>query len=262
MSILLESLSQQPSAPKNSVPDVHVSHFDDEMLGDDWLVSRVKIWRGICILLAVLLISSWVYFYYKLQEKKDTFMREVTTENSQLARPSENLTTGQIAPLKPVEVPAAVNNQAQTATVASQSVTDSDANFQSVPQQDTVDQEAISKQVYRPQKRAVADNPVASESPSTKPESLQQKPEIKQASTEQRITLWHAELSEELKSQFPNIEINSYVVADTPDDSFVILDGSFYKINQVIAPQLILREITSGYILVEFQSQRVKLPLN
>ena len=74
------------------------------------------------------------------------------------------------------------------------------------------------------------------------------------------VTLSIDELSPELRQQLPLININSYVVAETANDSFVILDGAFYKVDQVIAPNLILREITNDEIVVDFKSQRIKIP--
>ncbi len=62
MSILLESLEQKDNQSDNQVPNLGDSHFDDEMLSDEWLLEKVKFWQRLAIGLMLALAVSWVYF--------------------------------------------------------------------------------------------------------------------------------------------------------------------------------------------------------
>ena len=64
MSILLESLNQKVDKTElHQLPDVHSSHFDDEMLGDEVLYKQLKLWKLISLILSLLILLSWGYFY-------------------------------------------------------------------------------------------------------------------------------------------------------------------------------------------------------
>lgn len=244
MSILLESLNKEPSSQTNQVPDIHDSHFDDDMLGDEWLLRRVKIWQVVSLSLVVLLVISGFVFYNKISQEK-LLSEKLTAENSELKSQLDKAlqTSESVAIQENVEISPPVV-QENTSPIK-----------QNLSAEDVT---ASSKQQYIPKKREVVEAPIktVSKNISDKPAT----PEIKSNNTSQGSVLTKEELSEDLREQFPNIQINSFVVADNPQDSFVILDGSFYKVNQVIAPDLILREISKEYILVEFHTQLVKLP--
>ena len=75
MSILLESLSQKSTSSGESVPDLSVTHFDDEMMGDDWLLQRLKYWKLFCLFLVLLLVASWVLFFNDFGQTDDSELR-------------------------------------------------------------------------------------------------------------------------------------------------------------------------------------------
>jgi len=64
MSILLESLNQSKKSPNNEIPSLDDSHFDDDMLGDEWLLRKVMFWKVVSGLLLIALMASWILFYY------------------------------------------------------------------------------------------------------------------------------------------------------------------------------------------------------
>ena len=70
MSILLESLKQSKSEESNDVPSLADSHFDDDMLSDEWLLARIKKWQLAVVMLAVVLVILFVSFIYQLNEAK------------------------------------------------------------------------------------------------------------------------------------------------------------------------------------------------
>lgn len=244
MSILLESLNKEPSSQTNQVPDIHDSHFDDDMLGDEWLLRRVKIWQIVSLILVALLVISGFVFYNKISQEK-LLSEKLMAENSELKsqldealQPSVSTTVQEKVEVSPPVV------QENTSTIEKTLSTENET--------------PSAKQQYIPKKREVVEAPVKTVSKNTSDRPVTA--ETKSNNTSQGSVLTKEELSEDLREQFPNIQINSFVVADNPQDSFVILDGSFYKVNQVIAPDLILREISKEYILVEFHTQLVKLP--
>ena len=255
MSILLESLSQQNASNESEVPDLSDNHFDDELLGDEWLIKRVKIWRVIAIALFVLLIASWLFFYQQMnsvprsQNSSNQILAHFANQDSASAteRVESKTTNNQSSSSQRKPADSPVLTEQTELTVAQQNVTE--------------------KKVYKPQKRENTQSKTinSAQASTTGNSGSIQKKESAPASqtvaeTSLGATLSVQELSEDLRNQFPNIEINSFVVAEDPEDSFVILDGSFYKMNQVIAPNLILREIGKDAIVVEFKGQKVSLP--
>lgn len=107
------------------------------------------------------------------------------------------------------------------------------------------------KNIYNPQKRTSA---------------LKQK----EKTTEPVTTTTHSnvqaiaidELPVELKNKIPDLVFDAYVVAEKEADSFIILNGTFYKVNQEIEPKLILRKINQENIVVEYYSYQIKIPFN
>lgn|GEM_PF-3133619 len=257
MSILLESLSRETPQKDNGVPDIHANHFDDEMMGDDWLIRRVKKWRIIATVLFFALMASWLFFFLSVDfSAKYAFESEPTTPDQSItdqtttdqtvdesARAADNKPLSNVATL-PIDKPSTVESQ---------------SHKQSQNQSDFSAEPTVVKETYQPKKRESVLLTTPTEKTS-KSEKAAGKIATDNASKSTGTALTLEELSDELRSQFPNIEINSYVVADSREESFVILDGGFYKIDQVIAPDLILREITQEAIVVEFRSQRVKIP--
>lgn len=244
---------------------MHDSHFDDELLGDEWLIKRTRLWQLASGCLFILLVASWVYFYNQFNDDKTP--QSVDLEQSLQA---DSLTQKYIQP----------ETVRQETLTSSSTVSDPQAspksqaelgnnNYQSTEsnRQQTGVSTYSEKKVYKPQKRLP---PVTRNEQPAQRSLLDQKnsnvvsspkPRNSQArSNTSNATLSLEELPQDLRSQFPNIEINSFVVAENPQDSFVILDGSFYKINQVIAVDLVLREIGKDAIVVEFKGQKVSLP--
>jgi len=220
LSILLESLNQQADENRNhQLPDIHSSHFDDEMLGDEVLYKKLKLWKIISLLLFLILLSSWGYFYFQMNHRGGDAPKKVLDETA-------------VVEIKQ----APENNNKKTNETQVESAKEEVGN------------------TYKPQKREVktVENTVSVQQEKTKTE---RSPKTIGAA------VFVKELPTELQQKFPNIEINSYVIADKSEDSFVILDGSFYKTNQVITPDLTLRNITSENIIVEFHAYLVKIPL-
>jgi hypothetical protein len=221
VSILLESLNQKVDKTElHQLPDVHSSHFDDEMLGDEVLYKQLKLWKLISLILSLLILLSWGYFYQQKSQPQP--------QSNQLL----------------------VAEQPIVDKVSTQNLDEENINS-------TVEKEPVTqaKSIYKPQKREVI---------SVKPTLKVGQPEPMATRTKPKATgaaIDINELPSALQQNFPQIEIASYVIADNAEDSFVILDGSFYKINQVITTDLTLRKITNEHIVVEFQAYLVKIPL-
>ncbi|TQV74876.1 hypothetical protein FLL45_07910 [Aliikangiella marina] len=265
MSILLESLSQQQANRNKQVPDLTDSHFDDDILGDEWLIRKVKIWQVASISLTCLLLISWGVFYWYIDglDNQQALNIAVDTNASDKVLPVND---GSVRPTSP-NPDNSTGKQASTA-VGSNTVA-------------RTDNDPSSKKVYKPQKRQqqsqvplntpVVDSANTFDSHSSEPAivSAQTSESSERANTpasnsveagSEGAPLTLEALSAEMRQQFPNIEINSFVVSENPENSFVILDGNFYKINQVIAPNLILRDISKEAIVIEFKGQKVSLP--
>ncbi len=261
MSILLDSLNKNNPQEQGELPGVHDLHFNEEMLGDEWLLQRLRLWKLFAAVLLVLLLVSWLFFFiqsslFSSQEKNriktveyissrdhfstDEFRRATVEKND-----SSDLTDLNRTPEKQNKV---VLRNHVSHSVGGQSYPVNSDSFRQTAQAKS------EKKKYVPQKRSVQQQ-----------NSLREKVKTSRSGT-QSVTKTSAgaiisrlELSPELSQQFPNIVIDSYVVADSVKDSFVILDGSFYKVNQVIAPDLYLRQINKDNIVVEFHAQLVSI---
>jgi hypothetical protein len=255
MSILLESLSgkhkQQTSAEEPlQVPDISVAHYDDELLGDEWLIRRVKFWQRLSFALALVLLISWSYFGFNsfTHQPQLTVTQPVDTDdNNQAALNANQLATQgglnqQTQPVVPNQSPALVAPTKQTQLKPNERIATSH------------------KQVYTPQKQASSKPQSKSQS---KPEDLNVNDKAVNAKTKKsgklNTPIFRDELPVELQAELPELKVDSFVVADNQKDSFVILDGAFYTVNQVIAPQLILRDIQAQHLIVEFKSYLVKI---
>ncbi len=240
MSILLDSLQQNKQENEPELPNIHASHFDDEMLSDEWLLKKIKIWKGISFTLALIVIASWSYFL--LSKKADDLAQaqtqaQIVAENLQAKQPKENNN----------QQPAQKQQKTQESVLFNEGKT--------VEPEEVINIKNNTEQTeYQSKKREniVAKNKVEKNENTVKQVAVR----------DPKAAILVTELPANLQNDFPSIELGSYVVADAPQDSFVILDGSFYKINQVIAPSLILRGITKDHIVVEFKNYWVKLPHN
>jgi hypothetical protein len=229
VSILLESLNQQvEGSTKRELPNIHSSHFDDEMLGDEGLYKQLKLWKMTALLLLFLIVVSWTYFLTQTISQPSKVVGSPKMEKKWVKNKK-------ITDLSQQAVETSIENKAGV-------------------DGPKVEAEIDTKGLYKPQKRKVEKEPSAT--------FLKNRNQV-QSSNEipKGPPIEIAELPEELKSNFPQIEVNSYVIANKEEDSFVILGGLFYKNNQVITPNLTLRKITSEHMVVEFHSYLVKIPL-
>ena len=236
MSILLETLNQDESSDEkakskadSSIPDIHASHYDDEMLGDEWLYKKLKYWQLATYSLVVLLLTSWSYFYSN-QISVPTKKVLVQTVNQAPGVATETMEAiAKTEPQNKPEVPLTDNR----VEIKESNKT----NLQYVPKKREAkieNKQAFLVETVEPAKEAVQNS----------------------------VSVLLEELPLQLQQQFPQININSYVVSNNEQDSFVILDGSFFKANQTIMPDLILRKINKENMLIEFHSYLVKIPFN
>lgn len=238
MSILLESLDEQPTKKNGDVPNIHESHFNDELLGDEWLLQRIKKWKIISAILFTMLILNWLamagYFIYFFQKEISLPVVE-----------QKNATDIQVLPIT---------------SNANSLINKNKLSIEQTNLDNTVNNQKLIKEEYTPQKRNIVNTSEKKENDKVNKNNQVTKPA--KNSENKTAVLSVDDLPQDLKSKFPVLKIDSYVVADKKEESFVILDGSFYSINQVISPNLILREIDKDKIIVEFHSQRVKIPFN
>jgi len=245
MSILLESLSRNAQTDASAVPNLDVNHFDDDMLGDDWLLQKIRRWRLATFLLVVLLVGSWGFFLWHWSDAP-TSTTQLNLPQSPMPQPAISATTP-VVQSTPVLASAMPSNELPIES----------AN--SMPALENAKNDA--RQNYQPKLRETEITAPINEVVSN------QRTQNKSVSAPSKIAnnaplVTVEELPDSLRTNFPAIALGSYVVSENPTESFIILDGVFYKINQVIAPHTILREIAQEYIVVEYYDYRVKLPTN
>jgi type II secretory pathway component PulC len=185
-------------------------------------------WRLVSGLLLLLLILSWLWFLAKPDDgSRFASQRSISSE----------ITHQDKDELK------AVTASPQAALNATQQLTNKNARMEG------------DKQPYHPQirqERLIASNEQTAigRTPSEKPDRANE-----------HIVLLE-ELPEIVRDEFPELSINSYVLADDPQKSFVVINNQIYGQNEILAPHTKLLSIEQDAIIVLFKDYRVKLPLN
>ncbi|MDH5434587.1 MAG: general secretion pathway protein GspB [Gammaproteobacteria bacterium] len=227
MSILFDYLKQQNAASDDAGNLLNESHFDDNGAAIELLQHKLNFWKKTSLLLVILVLLIVVFGYAYLPKQTTLQTKQNQTSNSPniVVETSNNPQNGQ-------------DNAFAEAALTEPSVATNENN----------------KEIYKPVKREATTakipelkkNDVAIPTKPVNPAAL--------------ITL--GQLPEDLKKIFPDLQINSYVLSENPKDSFVILDGSLYEENQLIAPNLVLRQIKKEFMVVEFYGHQIKIPFN
>ncbi len=236
MSILLESLNQSKDpADQNSDPDVpgiNDSHFDDEMLSDEWILKKLAFWKIMSAILLVTLVASWIGFYIYSEQPSELKEKSIANEN----------------------VP--------DSTEIIQTVVPKAEPKSSIQEKQSVETQDATKPVYQPKKITKS---LVNDENETK-ENTQKKSAIVLSSSEQVDNeaqnndqpIEFESLSEAALSEMPELEISSYAVSSNPKKSFVVLNGGFYGIGETIAPNLVLLEINKDGIIIRYRNQLIK----
>jgi len=221
MSILLESLEQKDNQTDSSIPNLGDSHFDDEMLSDEWLLEKLKLWQQIAFSLIFLLLLSWGYFLLTPKEEKQPVSKMTANIGSKL----------------PVNVNQNINEQSKQL--------DSPINQlnkrKQLPKSKTA---AVNKVSYKPQKIS---NNEASKNSNNRTSDKQLGKENSKADTAQVVGLDSA--------GFPENNISSYAISDNAKKSVVVINGRFYSQGEFVMPEVKLIAIKKEGILLEYKGQ-------
>jgi len=239
MSILLESLNQsKPStgnSPDSGVPSVDDSHFDDEMLSDEWLLKKLQFWKIISAILLTALLVSWTVFYF--YSSNTAKMVDQSVSEAENKEPSKTE-----ADVSKVIVDQMSNDEEVKATNKPEIIS------------------SLTKEKYQPKK--MEENNVltpAEKNNSTVPVEKKLgggsswKKDIK---TSEPVIEFDS-LNEMEKQELPELEISSYAVSSNPAKSFVVLNGAFYGQGETIAPFLILISINKNGILLKYKGRMI-----
>lgn len=263
MSILLESLNQSQTEERKSIPSVDDSHFDDEMMSDEWLLAKVKFWRHTSFVLCVLLLTSLAALFFVMnslpqQQSAASFSKDVGSENELGDTQAPTL----VAEEKRVESNLATKTNDEPKKTNSAKASADELSHQ----------QGVIKQVYKPTKKSIESNNqsqtsgIANQSKS----DLSANESASQVSSNSTGTVNGADsgtatkestefegLSNSEKSELPALEISSYAVSSNPNKSFVVLNGSFYGPGETIAPYLTLVSINKEGIVVKYKGRLI-----
>jgi len=220
MSILLESLKQSKKTSDNDVPSLDDSHFDDEMLGDEWLLKKVRFWKAISAILFAALLVSWFMIYIDYSATR--VLSDVQETHSKV----DDKVTQMPLPEKEKEATPAIEKKA--------------ANDQAV---------------YQPKRIEKPINEIKQVKQVSENNSVTQKPQ-QQSTATNKIIEFEA-LPESTLSEMPDLEIASYAVSNNVKKSFVVLNGAFYGVGETIAPHLVLIAIKQEAIVVKYKGQLI-----
>jgi len=231
MSILLESLKQSKTPDEGDVPSVADSHFDDEMLSDEWLLKKIRFWRLVAIALLIFVVTSSTFYIYYVLSTKDK-IDQLQSEMELISRPElETKKTSTVGEKKE----EATQISTQASSEKEQQITASNA-----------------KQKYKPTKqKIIREKKVSSSSPVQ--ESISSKSLVPSSKP-----IEFESLSEQERSEIPDLEINSYAVSSNANKSFVVLNGSFYGQGEIIAPHLVLVSIDKEGIVIKYKNKLIR----
>lgn len=250
MSILLESLNQSKnsdnSSSNNIVPRVEDSHFDDEILSDEWILKKLFAWKIISGLLFAVLLASWTMFYFYPNKSVDQLQ-----ENAPNSEPQTFPATSKNQPVVTTDI-----EEKSELISKSKSIEESLAKREKITSKNVNDIEQPAeniKQKYQPKK-------LKSSTDVNQINKKQAKVTTTQATAPQKETGQAVEfesLSEFEKQQLPELEISSYAVSSNADKSFVVLNGAFYGQGETIAPHLVLILIDKEGILIRYKGKLI-----
>ena len=246
MSILLESLKQPKTPDEGDVPSLADSHFDDEMLSDEWLLEKIKFWRLVAIgLLILVAISSSFYLYYFLSTENKIVQLQAELELINTSKEAVKQTS--VVSEKDNEA-SKLNEQDLTEKVNSSSVSNS------IDSNSSVSNISVSnnKQKYQPTKQKLITEKTASPVA-----PVQEKVHLKNVNLSSKPVEFES-LSEQEKAEIPDLEINSYAVSSNEKKSFVVLNGSFYGQGETIAPYLVLVTIDKEGIVIRHKNKLIR----
>ena len=236
MSILLESLKQSEQTEDHDIPSLSDSHFDDEMLSDEWLLTRVKFWKfaafGILSLLFIVLIAGYIYW--------PKIKIEPTQVLSSAAIPK-------VAASSSVSSSRDIRQTQQT--LSTKQLTGSSLSNDSQDQQIAKYQPTIVESQPAVQG---SEELLSSEYPAGK---LSSNP----SNVQSNIPVNYESLSEQEKRNFPELSVNSFAVSSNPAKSFVVLNGAFYSTGEIIAPHLKLVLIDKDGIVVKHKNRLIRI---
>lgn len=255
MSILLESLRQSSDKHGNDIPGVEDSHFDDEMLSDEWLLAKLRLWKIVCATLVLALaITSMGWILSASQPVSDSSEPNVEIATKQANKSNEGIT-------------GKLENQSSSEPLEKQK------EFGALEVKSSVERQPDTlpvRQKYVPKK---VEQPVVANSSSDTKSSVINQPQT-QARLKSNATVSQSKstgfetatdsvvdyesLSQQQQSEMPELEISSYAVSSNNKKSFVVLNGAFYGHGETIAPNLVLISIEKESIVVRYFDQLIR----
>jgi len=237
MSILLESLKQSEKPEDNDIPSLSDSHFNDEMLSDEWLLTRVKFWKiaalSLLSLLLLVLIAGYIY-WPKMKTLPTVILPSVATTKSDSSSSNSHAEVDKAAE---IELSA-------RAKMAEKSPLNNDSKEQQITK-------------YRPKIVKSQSEPIISNRLAAQKYQVNKQATIP-VSIQNKIPVSFESLNAQEKREFPELAINSYAVSSNPAKSFVVLNGAFYGEGETIAPHLKLVIIDDDGIVVSYRNRLIR----
>jgi hypothetical protein len=266
MSILLESLRQSSDNQNGDIPGVGDSHFDDEMLSDEWLLAKLRMWRIIAALLAVALVITSIGWMYNVTL---TFLGS-SQVNSQLTGDAN--ADSSVLLVKPSTDKKAEshpeNKQSFGALEIKSSVDEQSPKSNSAATKQPLKQKYVPKKVALPlTTKSIADSNRSSNSNSSVVEQANNSVKISQrqanrlssgSSDSRGAVIDYESLTKQQQNEMPELEISSYAVSSNSNKSFVVLNGAFYGQGETIAPNLVLISIEKESIVIRYFEQLIR----
>ena len=247
MSILLESLNQSKQSSVNSedrgVPGVGDSHFDDEILSDEWLLKKVWYWKITSAALLLVLLVSWIgfYFYSPISENKVEHSISKVEENTDVG----DLQKQQDNRVGNKEISEAEENVGGSITEVKTNIEEAEVG--------NIAEKAVSKTKEKYQPKKIEKTSIVTSAEKNITKSRAQQTNLNQNGQ----VIEFDSLTEIEKQELPELEISSYAVSSNPEKSFVVLNGAFYGQGETISPHLVLISIDKEGILIRYKGRMI-----
>lgn len=229
MSILLESLNQSGKNKEGDLPGLSDNHFDDEMLSDEWLLKKIRVWKAIAFFLLLCLVVVSITFYVTVASTSEVLDTRLTSQANMPDAMSQEDNSPQS---KIIPVPKLPQTE-----------------------EEILVDEVSTKEKYIPKK---VPKQVVNSKPSMNKENGPQSAKFASSESSVSSIVDFESLSKEQQLEMPDLEISSYAVSSNQKKSFVVLNGAFYAQGETIAPNLKLIRIEKESIIVRYHDQLIR----
>jgi hypothetical protein len=275
MSILLESLNKKSTQTLSKVPTLSDHHFDEEALIDEGTNKKQTFWRLFSVVLLLLLVLSWSslyirpfkqYFQTLLQVpfSSSTHTKSLLEKKTIALQKNNPNTTAHSLLLTPTNHSIQPSLQKKTPSVI-QTKKQKKISYKPIKKVEPKLQQSVNKMNTKGSKQtSLKKSSINIQKKSHIKENSSQKVAVKKTSSKKHPqkniaislddALLYQDLSDDIHSKLPELNIASYAISTKKKKSFIFLNNKFYNIGEHITPNLKLIAIDQTGIFFKYNT--------